>query len=242
MSDTQITVNSKSSSNIADKFEREWLQSKPTAITGYSDVANTLAQKAINNKQKMITNFLTVMATSKYEDSLRKYVGNNLLADLYNQGVTAKTSFTDTQKQKFQRSLLDQRNVINVLQSYILFQDLFDLPNLVIPRYSGIPKRLNQEISVIANNFLHDFGNTRTSFTFILPKIHTFAIPKLNWKYRDNVASGQSDNNGNDYIIVKGHKIDIITESNTLNFQDTLDKYFSPEKIALYKVLGLLKS
>ena len=94
---------------IADKFAREWIESKATAITNYSAIAGELATRAIAAKQKMIDNFATAMATTKYEDRLAIYEGNTLMQDAYTQALDAKIAITDAEKLKIQNDVALKR-------------------------------------------------------------------------------------------------------------------------------------
>lgn len=91
----------------AEKFAREWLESKPTAITNYSAVANALAGRAIAAQATMITRWTAAVtgATSKWRVALQRYVGNNKMETLYTQKLNSITEITDAQKAKISASV-----------------------------------------------------------------------------------------------------------------------------------------
>lgn len=105
---------------IAAKFEREWLESKADAILNYTAISSGLAQKTIDAKQKMITNFATVMATSKFEDRLAPYVGTALMGDAYGQALDAKTIITDAEKLKVEVDVTLKRSLAIGLDAVIV--------------------------------------------------------------------------------------------------------------------------
>ena len=96
---------------IAEKWNREWIQAKPTAITNYVAVASTLAQKAIDAKQKMIDNFVAVMATTKYEDRLAQYVGTDLMGNAYRGALEAIDVLTPQQILKMESDVVEKRGL-----------------------------------------------------------------------------------------------------------------------------------
>lgn len=94
---------------LAEKFAREWLEAKPEAITNYVAIASTIAQRTIDSKQKMIDNFTAVMATQKFENRLRRYVGNELMGNAYSQALNGKAAITDAEKLKVQNDITLKR-------------------------------------------------------------------------------------------------------------------------------------
>ena len=89
----------------AEKFAREWLQAKPTAIANYAAVASTLAQAAINQKAALLTNFAAAVNNGSWERGLQKYVGNNRLENLYTEKLNSITAITDAEKLKIENSV-----------------------------------------------------------------------------------------------------------------------------------------
>ena len=110
-------------SQIADKWNREWIQAKPTAILNYVAIASTLAQKAIDAKQKMIDNFVAVMATTRYEDRLQQYVGTDLMGNAYTGALEAITELTPQQILKMETDVVEKRGLAGqedaVLQLFV---------------------------------------------------------------------------------------------------------------------------
>ncbi len=107
---------------IADKFANEWLDAKADAIINYGNVANSLAQRAINAKEKMIANFDAVMATTKFEDRLQPYVGTALMENAYTQALDAKIAITEAEKLKVEKDVTLKRalasNIVSTLEIY----------------------------------------------------------------------------------------------------------------------------
>ena len=110
--DCENSINMVSSPvQIAEKWNREWIQAKPTAITNYVAIASTLAQKAIDAKQTMIDNFIAVMATTRYEDRLQQYVGTDLMGNAYTGALEAITELTPQQILKMETDVVEKRGL-----------------------------------------------------------------------------------------------------------------------------------
>ena len=89
----------------AEKFAQGWENSKPRAILNYAAVASTLAQKAINQQAKLLTNFTKAINDGKWAKGLQKYVGNNKMENLYTDKLNAITGITDSEKMKIEISV-----------------------------------------------------------------------------------------------------------------------------------------
>ena len=152
----------KTPSQIADKFEREWLEAKEGAIEGYTQVASTLAQKAIDAKQTMINNFVAVMATSKYEDRLAPYVGSNLMETAYTQAMNAKVAITDAEKLKLQRDVELKRALsANFIATIAIYKAQTEVGEVIPP--VGLPDNALTPMlvqGVNANQFNLSAGST----------------------------------------------------------------------------------
>ena len=104
---------------LAAKFAREWLESKPDAIIGYVAVASQLAARTIASKDKMIANFTAVMATTKFEDRLQPYVGSDLMGNAYTQALAAKIVITDAEQLKVERDITLKRSLAVTIDEVI---------------------------------------------------------------------------------------------------------------------------
>ena len=89
----------------AEKFAREWLQSKPTAIANYAAVASTLASKAIAQQATLLANFTTAVQNGSWAAGLRKYAGNDRMEQLYTEKLNSITAITDAEKLKIENSV-----------------------------------------------------------------------------------------------------------------------------------------
>lgn len=108
---------------LAEKFSREWLEAKGTAITNYVAISNQLASRTIAAKAKMIENFTTAMAGSKFEDRLEPYVGSALMGNAYNQALTAKTAITEAEQLKVATDITLKRTLAANIGALISFYE-----------------------------------------------------------------------------------------------------------------------
>ena len=198
-----------SAKTIPDKFEREWLDTKPTAIINYSEIANTLAGKIVASKSKMIQNFLTAISLGKYEKGLNDYIGNDLMGNAFRDGMNAKTKMTDSEKTKIYKGVIRLRELTQLMehvasnpQDYIFFYK-------AVPKYQGLLQRRNMEISLGVGNTLkltgiHDASVFNVVFTWA-----NYMAKNLDWQYLEPGesagASGSSNpnTNNNNNIIPK---------------------------------------
>lgn len=103
----------------AEKFAREWLQSKDIAKTNYAAVAPQIAQRAIDAQATLLANFQASVTSGKWADALRKYVGNNTMGTLYGQKLDAITVITDGEKAKIQNSVALKQYLETILDDVL---------------------------------------------------------------------------------------------------------------------------
>lgn len=106
--------------DIAEKQAREWLLAKPRAILGYSAVASTLAGKAIAQQAKLLENFTTAINNGKWAAQLRKYEGNDLMANAYSEKMESIEGITDFAKGKTVNSITTKRHLATLLDAVLL--------------------------------------------------------------------------------------------------------------------------
>ncbi len=92
------------------------------------------------------------MNGTKYEDNLGKYVGNNLMAEAYTQGVNNKTYFTQSEKNKIIKYVELQRGIINaiIISVYKNWKD--GKSNYARPKYEGFDQRFYCEVRIGLNS------------------------------------------------------------------------------------------
>ena len=214
--------------SVSIKHEREWLESKPEAITNFAEIANTLADKLIINKQKMIDNFVSVMATSKYENSLSKYRGNNLLSDLYRQGMNNKTSMTQTTKNKIRDQVSSSRRVQNFVVKMNRFAAV--VPTLIgaLPPYTGFENRRKQEESVAVNHLLGVFGAGVSNAPTPYNVLANYLINNFNWIPINPQGGASGQNVPGNYLMIGSHKIPLPTTQEE-HSPNNLEKLYPPE-------------
>ena len=106
--------------DAADKFAAGWIAAKPRAIAQYAAVASTLAQKAIDNQTKLLTNFTKAVQDGKWADGLRKYVGNKKMENLYTDKLNSITTITAAEKMKIEASVQLKQYLQNQLAAVIV--------------------------------------------------------------------------------------------------------------------------
>ena len=105
-----MSINDNDDNYYANKFARNWLKSKPKAITGYAEVADTLAQSAINNQDKLLSKFQESVNSGKWANKLRPYINNDRMAKAYEEKVNLVTNFSETSLNAFEYNTRLQRN------------------------------------------------------------------------------------------------------------------------------------
>ena len=91
--------------DASNKFEQGWLEEKQVAINNFAKVGNTLAQKAINNQNKLLENFTDSVNSGKWANGLRKYIGNNKMLNAYRDKVNSIDSISKSSKDRFAESV-----------------------------------------------------------------------------------------------------------------------------------------
>ena len=175
---------------MTSKFAREWLESKPDAIINYNLVASQLASKLIASKEKLVSNFLTVMNTTKFEDKLSLYVDNDKMGNAYKDGVNAKTSFSQSQLNKVENSIslsrVIQETLIQLVNLGIMNPILFNFP---VPQYDNKPQRFNWELAFVGEK-IKGLYPYKTAFQIPFDDIGDLYVRYLGWVRP--LAGGQS--------------------------------------------------
>ena len=105
--------------NKGDKFEREWLQAKPQAITNYNAVASTLAAKSSRRIRAMRDFCIEAIQSGKWEQKLSKYVGNDLMANAYKQKLDNITVITQASKERVANTVDKKQQLMSRVGEYL---------------------------------------------------------------------------------------------------------------------------
>lgn len=126
-----------SSSDIADKWAREWIAAKDGAKTAYAAKASGLANLAIAQKAKMITNWTASINGGRWERRLGAYANNDKMKDAYEASLDGISELTAPQKLKIENSV-DLKRYLDGKLGDVLdeFKDQTTSGNTTVP--SGI--------------------------------------------------------------------------------------------------------
>ena len=177
-------------SRESSKFSREWLESKPDAIINYTNIARSLAEKILESKDKLISNWLDIMKTTKFEDRLSKYKDNELMGNAYKDGVNAKVGFSEQQLRKVRFSIEDQRFLMTQLQEFLFVAWQNNDTYRAYPKYPKIfHSRFNTEVRIGLNFVYLSRRNSINDFFDFDSAYDQYMI--------DNFSFNKGDINGN---------------------------------------------
>lgn len=146
--------------DIADKQAREWLLAKDRAIIAYSGVASQLADKAIAKQADLLSNFTAAITSGKWAAQLRKYAGNNLMAEAYTEKMNSITGITEFAKTKTVNSITVKRHLSSILDAVLTLFKNVPTGEITIPIASS---DVGNKALIMAG--LDSFEKTFTSIT-----------------------------------------------------------------------------
>ena len=164
---------------IAQKFQREWLESKNAAKTRYRAASSTIAQSIINQKETMIANYTKSLNEGRLERGLAKYIGNTKLADAYDAQLDSITSLSSEKLLKIEEDVSEKRSLAGKIADVIQALKDADSGERTVP--AGLSDPVLRSIvntAIISNqDILTSESTTSQVLTAIETTLTTYGFP-----------------------------------------------------------------